>query len=230
MTNRVIASETADSRWHGLYKICGAVASILGALFLLAMIGLIIAGLQPDSLKSWFALFQDNWLVVLFQLNAGSTGVRFDSLYGVNALDLVILVLVAALYLGLGAALWRTSRILSVLAVVQPFIGIVLFIATQIAGRSAVMGAGLVISLVMLRSHTFGKVIAGMGILSSILLLIGDMGTSTSSHSMVIASLIAIGYMLLVAWFFLVARAFFALGSREPGTREDTQHFKAPVV
>jgi len=74
------------------------------------------------------------------------------------------------------------------------------------------MGAGLVISLVMLRSNIFGKVIAFVGILASVLLLIGDLSTTANSHSNIIAILIGIGYVLLMTWFFLIARKLFQLG------------------
>ncbi len=210
--NKVADSETADSRRNWLYKTSGAATLTLGALLLIAMISLITAGLQPGTTSGWFSLFQNNWLVVLFKLNAGFTGAQFDSLYGLNPLDMAILALVATMYLGLYAALKRTSKILSIIAAIQPFLGIVLFIATKTAGRSGVMGAGLVISLVMLRSNIFGKVIAFVGILASVLLLIGDLSTTANSHSTIIAILIGIGYVLLIPWFFLIARKLFQLG------------------
>jgi len=80
------------------------------------------------------------------------------------------------------------------------------------------MGAGLVISLVMLRSDIFGKGIAFAGILASVLLLVGDLGTAANSHSSIIAVLISIGYVLLMIWFFLIARRLFQLGRLEGKT------------
>ena len=94
----------------------------------------------------------------------------------------------------------------------MPFLGIVIFIATRIAGRSGVMGAGLVISFVMLRSNSFGQVIAFVGILASVLLLAGDLGTTENSPSIIVAVLIGIGYVLLMTWFFLIARRLLQLG------------------
>jgi len=86
------------------------------------------------------------------------------------------------------------------------------------AGRSGVMGAGLVISCVMLRSRgrVFGKVIAFAGILASVLLLVGDLNTTANSHSSFIAILIGTGYVLLMTWFFLIAQRLFQL-SRSAG-------------
>jgi hypothetical protein len=183
-------------------------------LFLIAMMSLITAGPGPGAINGWLSLFQNNWLVVLYKLNAGFDGVQFDLLYGLNPLDITIMALVATVYLGLCAALWRTSRIWSIIAAVMPFLGIGVFMATRIAGRSGVMGAGLVISFVMLQSRgrVFSKVIAFVGILASVLLLAGDVGTSANSHSNLIAILIGIGYVLLMTWFFLIGRRLFQLG------------------
>ena len=210
--NRIVNAETAESRWNWLYQVSGAASLILGVLFLIAMTSLFTAGLQPSTINGWLSPFQNNWLVVLFKLNAGFDGVQFDLLHGLNPLDIAIMALVATTYLGLYAALRRTSRIWSIIAAVMPFLGIVVFIATRIAGRSGVMGAGLVISFVMLRSNIFGKVTAFVGILSSVLLLAGDFGTTESSPSTIVAVLIGIGYVLLMTWFFLIARRLLQLG------------------
>jgi hypothetical protein len=214
MLNQIAHVETAKYRWNRVHRISGAAALILGGLFLVALINLLTSSIEPGIENGWFSPFQNNWLLVLFQLNAGLNGVQFDLLSVLNPLDLAILALVATMYLGLYAALEKTSRILSLIAAIQPFLGIVLFVATKMAGRSGVMGAGLVISLVMLRSNIFGKVIALVGILASVLLLIGDLSTTPDSHSSIVAMLVAIGYVLLTAWFFLIARKLFQLGHR----------------
>ncbi len=210
--NQVTDAETVVPRWKGLYIIGGAAALILGGLFLIAMMSLITAGFQPGAINDWLSPFQNNWLVVLFKLNAGFNGVQFDSLYGLNVLDITILALVATMYLSLYAAVRSTSKIWSVIATIQPFLGIAIFIATKIAGRSTVMGGGLVISFVMLRSNIFSNQIAFAGILACLLLLVGDFGTMADSHSNIIAILISIGYVLLMTWFFLVGRRLFQLG------------------
>jgi hypothetical protein len=209
--NQVTDAETADLSWNWLYKVGGAAALIVGVLVLIAGIDLIITGLQPSTLYSWLSLFGNNWLILLFTLHAGVNGVQLDRLYVLNLLDIVIMVLVATLFLGLYVALRRASKIWSIIALAQPFLGIVIFIATNSAGRSAVMGAVLVISFVMLRSDTFSNATAYVGILASVLLLVGDVSVSIARSS-TIAILVAIGYVLLIVWFFLVGRRLFQLG------------------
>ena len=204
--------ETTDSRWKGLYKVGGAAALIAGILLLIAMISLITSVLQPGAINSWLSLFQNNWLIVIFKLHAGFSGIQIDLLHILNFLDIAILALVGTMYLGLYAALRRTSRIWSIIALALPFLGIVLFIATKTAGRSAVMGAGLVISVVMLRNNIFNRVTAYMGILASVLLLVGDFSAGVL-HSNIITTLFGIGYVLLMTWFFLISRRLFQLGA-----------------
>lgn len=210
--SRVNSAENAETRWKWLYKISGVAAWTLGILFLVAILSLLTASLRPGTINGWLSLLQNNWLVILFKLNAGFGGVQFDQLYELNLLDLAIMALVAIMYLGLYVVLRRTSRIWSIIAAVIPFLGIVLFIVTKLAGRSGVMGAGVVISFVMLRSNIFGKVIAFVGILASILLLVGDFGTTVNSPSTIVATLVGIGYVLLMTWFFLIGQRLFQLG------------------
>jgi hypothetical protein len=208
---RIINIETADFRWNRLYKLSGAAALISGVLLLIAVVDLIITGFQPAAINGWFALYPDNWLAVIFKLHAGFEDVQPDLLYVLNFLDIALIAFIGTIFIGLYAALRKSSRIWPIVALVQPFLGIALFIATRSAGRSGVMGAGLVISLVMLRSNIFNKVIAVAGILSSVLLLVGDVSVN-NARSDIIAALTGIGYMLLIAWLFLIAQRLFELG------------------
>jgi len=67
------------------------------------------------------------------------------------------------------------------------------------------MGGVIIISYVLLRSKLFGNYIPWVGIAGSILLLIGDFGANPTLASPIIAVCIAVGYILLMAWFFWVA-------------------------
>jgi len=217
--NEVIDQTTntrdTDSHLNWLYKISAAAALIVGILLLIAMISQITAALKPGSTNGWLLSFQNNWLVVIFELHAGFGGVDTDLLHVLDLLDIAILSFVAIAYLGLYVALRKTSKIWSIVALIQPFLGIVLFILTKNAGRSGVMGAALVFSFVMLRSNIFGKVSAYTGILASVLLLVGDFSAGVIPPLTIVATLFAIGYVLLIIWFFLIAFRLIQLGSKE---------------
>ncbi|MHB0876106.1 MAG: hypothetical protein ACYC5O_08685 [Anaerolineae bacterium] len=197
---------------NGLFRVSGLASLGLGVLFLLAVVSLATAELLPGAAGGWLSPIQDNWLIVLLKLNAGFDGVSFDLLTGPNLLDVAILVLVGTTYLGLYAALRQTSKLWSAIAVAMPFLGIVVFVATRLSGRSGVMGGGLVMSLVILRSGVFGRAIAILGIVANVLLLVGDFGTTGGSSSVIVAITLAIGYVLLTVWFFLIGRRLLDLG------------------
>lgn len=212
MIKQVAQAEAKEFHWNWLYMISGAATLMAGGFLLIAGIDLMIARLGLGTRNGWFSLFQNNWLVLIFKLHAGFSDVQADMLHTLNLLDAAILALVGAMCLGIHGLFRNISKVLSLISLTLPFLGIVLFITTGIAGRSSVMAAGLIISLVMLRNNLFNKIIAYVGILANILLLAGDF-TVGLFHSNVIATLFGIGYLLLMAWFFLVGRRLFQLGS-----------------
>lgn len=201
-------TRTVGSRW--LYKLNAAAALGEGVVLLLGLLSLVKA-------SAWLAAFPDNWLITIFKLHAGFGGAQLSLLDSVDLVDIVILALEGLAVLGLCAALWKTSRVWSIVAAVQPFLGIVLFLVTQNAGRSAAMGAALVISIVMLRSSLFNRAIAYLGIAASVLLLLGDFSAGIPPVP-AIATLFAIAYVLFVAWCFLVSRRLLDLGRGSQST------------
>ena len=220
--NQVANTETVDSRLAWLYKLSGAAALVVGILLLIAMISLSITALQPDAINGWLSSLQNNWLMVIFKLLAGFGGDQIGLLHILNFLDIAIVVLVGTvyvgtMYLGLHAILKRNRIIWLLIAVTQPFTGLILFVATKSAGRTSAIGAALITSVVMLRSNIFKKVTAYMGILAGVLLGIGDFSVALIPPLIppitIIAALFGSGYILLTAWFFLIAHRLFQLES-----------------
>jgi hypothetical protein len=202
----------------GLYHISGVAAVASCILLLAALIDLIVTYLQPGMAHGMLSLFGDNWLVTIFEMHAG---IQSGQLYVFNLLDIVIMVLVGMSLIGLYAALVKSSKILSLLALAQPFLGMIIFTLTGNAGRSAVMGSVLVISLAMLRSSTFGKAIAYTGILASVLLLVGDLAAG-GARSGSIAALTGLGYVLLMVWLLQVGLELYRRGSTVAGEKADS--------
>ena len=217
LPNQATDVETADARWNWLYKVGGAAALIVFVLFLIGMIGIITVSPQPATTNGWLTPFQNNWLVVLFKLNVGFSGVQPDLLNVLNLLDIVIMALVGTMFLALYVALRRASRIWSLVATSLPFLGIPVLLITSTAGRSGLLLGGLIISAVMLRSNSFSRASAYVGMVASALLFFaGDLGTAIFSSSNIIAIFIGIGYVLWMIWFFLIGRRLFQLGQSKP--------------
>jgi hypothetical protein len=171
----------------------------------LLRVGLVASGvvalLLVGGIKSFFvvlpALGLQNWLIVLFRMNVGQLG--FDSLRTLNPVDFAALALVGLTFLGMWPLLARGRKIWASLAVALPFIGIPLLLVTHLTGRSAVMGAGLIVSFLMLRTPGF-RTAGYLGIAANVALLVGDFGT-TGSPMPVVAVALAVGYVLLLVWF-----------------------------
>jgi hypothetical protein len=211
MTHQVTGIETTDSHWRRLRIIGGVSARMTGILLLMGMISLIASVLQPGITNGWFLLLQNNWLVKIFILHAEFSSIQAD-LHGLNFLDIVILLLVSLICLSLSTAFRNAGKVWSIIAFALSLIAVLLFVATQIAGRSTVMLAVLIISSVMLRDKTFSKAAIYTGIPASIFLFAGDL--TVGVHSNIITTLFGIGYVLLTIWFFLIAQSLFRFGHR----------------
>lgn len=202
--------KTTDSHWYWLYKVSAVAAMILEALFLIAAISLINSVLQPNTISGWLMPIQNNWLIVLFKLNASFSGVHLG-LLNLNLLDSIIMILAGIMFLGLYTTFRQISKIWTIIALAQPFIGMILFIITKMAGRLGIISAMLIISLMMVRNNRFKKFTAIIGILSGILLIVGDAFTEYT-FSIMNSTLIFIGYVLMMTWFFAIIRRLFQLG------------------
>ena len=153
---------------------------------------------------------------MLFRVKIPASGVQSNSLTVHNPLDLNIMVLSATMLVSLNSALRRTSRAWSLFALSLPILGIPVFLATGTSGRSALLLSGLSISIAMLRSDTFRKAGAYIGIAASGLLFLGgDIATAIFHSSYAIAALIGVAYVLLVIWLLLVALKLFQLSDAQ---------------
>jgi hypothetical protein len=168
---------------------------------------LVVAGLMAGLLGAAIpatGLGLRNRLVVLFQINAGVGQLPVEPLRVFNPLDVVVLVLVGVTFASLWPKAATVDRISLVIAAGLPFVGIALLVLTHQAGRSSVMGAGLVLAVLMLRKHMLASTVVYLGVLANALLLVGDFATATSAKPP-IAALLALGYILLTIWFAAVA-------------------------
>lgn len=190
----------------GVMPVAGGVAALLAASLLLVGIAALVLGLPGLELRTW--------LVVLLQINAGIGTLPAEPLRVFNPLDVALLVLTAAVILGIWPMPPGVSRAWLYLSVGLPFAGTALLLATHIAGRSSLMGAGFVVSLVMLRDRDLRR-LGILGVVGNALLFVGDLGTGDSRQPLV-AVVVAVGYLLLLAWFALIAVRLLGSSRRAP--------------
>jgi hypothetical protein len=209
MSRQITNGKPGNSRWEWLYNISGVSALVTGMLLLIGMGSLIASVLQPGIANSWLSFIRDNWLVKIFILHAEFRDISAD-LHGLSLLDMLILIFVSIICFSISTIFKKARKVWSRIAFTLSLIAIILFLVTQIAGRSTVMLAVLIISLIMFGDKTFRKVFSYAGILAGIFLFIGDL--TVGVHSNIITILFGIGYVLLMIWFFLMAPILYRLG------------------
>jgi hypothetical protein len=173
--------------------VVGGVAAILVAVTLLVGIGGLATHRQGGR----------PWLTVLFGINAGRGDVSQDTLRAIQPIDVVLLGLSGVTYASFWPGPGADYGIWMILAIAQPLLGIAVLVATHLWGRSGLMGGGLVLSILMLLGEPWTT--AGwLGATASLLLLVGDFGT-TGRPRRPLALVLAVGYGLLVIWFGWIA-------------------------
>ncbi len=111
-------TETTHLTWHSLYKLCGVAALIFLVYSLITMVQMVVVGGMPTTAEEGFALLRENRVVGLLRL---------------DILTLFTLPLYYLLFLGLYAALRRTSEAYTTLAVLLGCVGLTLVLATPSA-------------------------------------------------------------------------------------------------
>ena len=201
MSRKKLNSQSTSSYMDPNRRIIYRVGSIAALILVL----LLIAAIIPIS-----TIFQDNFLVLIFKLHAGFSGIEEESLEGLHLLDFSILVLVGMMFLALYPILKQVSKAWAIFAITLPFLGLGLYIITQDIGRSGILAAGLVIAFIMLKSNSFSKGIAYLGILANGCMLIADIGIAYG-YGKILAVFIGIGYGLVTLWYGLIGWRLFQL-------------------
>lgn len=159
------------------------------------------------------------WLAVLFGINAGLGGVSLESLRAINPVDITVLVLTGVTFIGFWPGPGRPHKVWMALAILLPFAGVAVLLATGLWGRSGLMGGGLVLSLLIVADRA-SRPLGLIGIAANLLLLVCDFATA-GSRSVPVAGLTALGYVLLIVWFLWIA-AKLLMTADSPGTARHT--------
>jgi hypothetical protein len=246
-----VSAENADSIRNSLYRI-GGVAALICALMYVITLGVYIpayrAGPPPATMLEWFTLFQTNPLTGLFFL--GLADIVIMILWGPLALAIydalkqsgktwariaISFVFVGmAVYLATNtafsmlslshkyaAAITEAEKTVT-LAAGQALISVSEGTGGQYTGMPLVWLAGLILSVIMLRSKTFSKATAWVGILG-LGLLVASMPfagyTTTGPTTVAVSTIIAVTYigggLLSLVWYILVGLRLLKLGQPE---------------
>ncbi len=222
-----------DSLWKPLYKV-GSAAALITAVFLPIQIIVFIIWPPPVTVSGWFTLFQNNKLVGLLDFDLLIV-VDYILLVPILLALYVALKRISESFMAIAVTLWLVG-IAAYFASNPAFAMLSLSdqyaVATTDAQRSMFLSAGqaifatwqgtafqvsyvlgsiapIIISVIMLRSNRFSKVIAYAGILGNVIAFVIYVPTIGPLLSL-------ISVVILEIWFILIARRFFQL-SKETG-------------
>jgi hypothetical protein len=236
---QIADAETADSNWKSLYRIGGVAPLIALAFYLTQMLVIVFGEAYPATIEDWFSLFQRSKVLGLLYLNAldvfsiAFLGTMFLALYVALRRGNESYMVIAAFLAFIGVAVFvapRAEMVSATLSLSDQYAAATTEVhKAQILATGRAMNAlgqatpqtigflfmavaGLIISVVMLRSRVFNKATAYLGILAGVV-------TSADHICIVIAPSIAgilmpVDGLLWLVWWILVSRGLFQLGKR----------------
>jgi len=242
MTTEAAAPETVDPAYKSLYKLGGAAAFIVAALTLAEVVGFTFYP-QPGTVSEWFMLFQGNRIigfldfwgleVLMYMMFPLVFLALYVALRKTNESWMAIALTFALLGTGI---FFATNNPFTMLALSNQYAA-----AASDAQRAALLAAGqtvlantsqravggfnmglflvsvagLITSSVMLRSDSFSKLTAIMGILTFALSLADYLRQALTSSVLITLLVVLPNVLFLVIWFILVGRRLYQLGRLE---------------
>jgi len=234
MNAQITNHQTADSKWKSLYQAGGAGALIVGTLLLIETIAY-IATSAPSlaDAAGWFNLFHNNRFVGLvdfgiLELYALVLFVPvFLALYAVLRRASESYMAIAAILAFIGIAVnFATSKLFSLLtlsdlyaaaateAIKSQFlaagqatlaVGALGGISGSVEGGIPLAVAGLIISIIMLRSNILGRAVGYVGVLANGIGLVMYINAA-AGPAMAGSPFFGAFFLLSVIWFILIGR------------------------
>ena len=246
--NPMTDEETANVQWKDLYRLGGVTALITSVLFFSDIVVLVTGVPMPGSASELFALMQGNrvaGILELFFTDLIGLVLLIPFIFGLytvlrraNATYAALATVLA--FIGIGIVLGTNSNYSliylsdqyaaastemqrsQILAAAESVFATSMWSTGFLAAGLLVEGAMVVFSVLMLRSGTFSKWIAYVGILGhgldfvhSVALLVLTLVVSPTLASAVGGPLLAVGGTLQLIWYPLAALRLFQLGKVE---------------
>ena len=219
-------AERVEPAWKPLYRTAGVVA-LLSVVFTFLAVIVFIANPPPTTITAWFALFQRNGLLGLMNLDLLMLvtyvlmGVIYVALYGALHRGHEPVMILATLCGSVSIVTYIASNTgFNLLALSGQYAA-----ATTEAQRAAIRAAGqamlaiwqgtaydvsyvlggvttLLVAVVMLRSHRFGRVTAYVGLTMGVLMLVPATAGTIGLYMSLISLVPTVIWLTLLAWRF----------------------------
>lgn len=187
-------------------KIGIVISIVLGLILAAAAICVSITLVFPDMDNKLIPVISDNWLIIIFKLHSKIINPGTNQLHVVNLYDIFIITLFILISICLYLTLKKQNKIWFLSAISLLIFGIIILLITQLAGRSAFMASGLIISIILFSKGSQNRITGLTGILANTLLLIGDF--TVGSDLKILSVLFGLGYLLEIIWIFMIASIF----------------------
>jgi hypothetical protein len=238
-------TESGEPNWRILYR-AGATAPLIALAFYLSQFAIVFSGATyPTTPEGWFVLLQHSKLLGLFFLNAldvisiALLGCMFLALYVALRHTHPSITAIAAFFALLGIAVFvssRTDAVSATLSLNDQYAAAAteaqrsqvvtaaqaVFAPTratpETAGFFFVAVAGLLFSLVTLRSAKLSRVAAYVGLLAGLVTVADDISVVVAP--MLTAFLMPINGLLWLVWWLLISRGLFRLAGTSRAKRD----------
>ena len=244
---RTADAETAESNWKSLYRIGGVAPLIALAFYLIQMLVIIFGDAYPATVEDWFSLFQRSKILGLLYLNAldvfsiAFLGTMFLALYIALKRGNQSYMVIAAFFALIGIAVFvapRAQMVSATLSLSDQYAAATTEVhraqilaagqamnalgqaTPQTIGFLFIAVAGLIISVVMLRSKVFNKATVYVGILAGAVTFADHMCIVLAPS--IAGILMPIDGLLWLVWWILVSRGLFRLGKRTSKAAADS--------
>jgi len=225
-----------NTKWRTLYR-AGAVAPLIALVFYISEFSIMIVGdtPYPSTIAGWYALLQRSKLLGLWYLNAldilsfALLGIMFLALYMALRYIRPSLMLIALYFALLGVVVFIVPRVLHLallplsdmhaaattearrmmLLAAGEALSQVSTATPQTLGFLLMAFAGLLISVVILQSQSFGKAVAYVGMLGFVAALANYV--SWLFAPAIAAMLMPINGLLWFLWWIIISIALFKL-------------------
>ncbi len=248
-----------DRDWNGLYRIGAISATIIVLVYFTEMVVILSFGLPPTSAADWFAVLRQNRLVGLIQtLALDLIAVAFHApLYLAlffflrKARKLYANLLLSVLFAFIGIAVYFASNVTfsmlylsdqfsaasteaqktQILNAAQTFLAIYNGTGPFVAYFLYAV-AGILVSIVMLRSHLFAPWVASAGIVGNALELGLPPSIDPAFFLRIDPILIGVGGVILMVWYIAIAVKLSGISQRKtvlPVPQEDPASQEPPT-
>jgi hypothetical protein len=187
----------------------------LGLILASAAICVSVSLIFPEIHNKVIQVISDNWLIIIFKIHTKIISSSINPLHQIKIYDILILTLFSFISICLCRITRKLNKIWLLIASSLPVLGILVLLLTQLAGRSAFMASGLIISIVLLSGGSKNKLTGLIGILANTLLLIGDF--TAGSNLKIVAPLFGLGYVIEIIWVFMIVSFFHSFSPDENG-------------